>query len=56
MFKDSRFVEVDGEVKEKACDSLIMCIVTTLNHGLRNGGGIGDILRARSSQVSVRRV
>ncbi|XP_017780207.1 PREDICTED: inositol 1,4,5-trisphosphate receptor isoform X5 [Nicrophorus vespilloides] len=37
------------EVKERACDSLIMCIVTTLNQGLRNGGGIGDILRAPSS-------
>lgn len=43
----------DGEEKkERACDSLIMCIVTTLNQGLRNGGGIGDILRAPSSQVS----
>lgn len=29
-----------------------MCIVTTLNQGLRNGGGIGDILRAPSSKVS----
>lgn len=41
----------DEERKERACDSLIMCIVTTLNQGLRNGGGIGDILRAPSSQV-----
>lgn len=40
------------EVKERACDSLVMCIVTTLNQGLRNGGGIGDILRAPSSVVS----
>ncbi|CAG0888142.1 unnamed protein product, partial [Cyprideis torosa] len=38
------------ETKERACDSLIMCIVTTLNQGLRNGGGIGDVLRAPSSQ------
>lgn len=30
-----------------------MCIVTTLNQGLRNGGGIGDILRAPSSTVSI---
>lgn len=37
------------DVKERACDSLIMCIITTLNQGLRNGGGIGDILRAPSS-------
>jgi hypothetical protein len=28
-----------------------MCIVTTLNKGLRNGGGIGDVLRQPSSQV-----
>jgi inositol 1,4,5-triphosphate receptor type 1 len=40
----------DGEMKERACDSLLMCIVTTMNQGLRNGGGIGDILRAPSSK------
>ena len=39
--------------KERACDSLIMCIITTLNQGLRNGGGIGDILRAPSSKVDL---
>ncbi|KAK9889429.1 hypothetical protein WA026_004699 [Henosepilachna vigintioctopunctata] len=38
------------EKKERACNSLIMCIVTTLNQGLRNGGGIGDILRAPSNE------
>uniref|UniRef100_A0ABD2XM03 Inositol 1,4,5-trisphosphate receptor n=1 Tax=Trichogramma kaykai TaxID=54128 RepID=A0ABD2XM03_9HYME len=42
-------VNVGGELKERACDSLVMCIITTLNQGLRNGGGIGDILRAPSS-------
>lgn len=42
-----------GERKERACDSLVMCIITTLNQGLRNGGGIGDILRAPSSTVSL---
>ncbi|XP_018312040.1 inositol 1,4,5-trisphosphate receptor isoform X2 [Mycetomoellerius zeteki] len=42
-------VNVGGELKERTCDSLVMCIVTTLNQGLRNGGGIGDILRAPSS-------
>ncbi|EDW76206.1 uncharacterized protein Dwil_GK15332 [Drosophila willistoni] len=42
--------ENSNDVKERACDSLVMCIVTTLNQGLRNGGGIGDILRAPSSK------
>ncbi|XP_013415241.1 inositol 1,4,5-trisphosphate receptor [Lingula anatina] len=41
--------EVETE-KERACDSLIMCIVTSLNEGLRNGGGIGDVLRKPSSK------
>ncbi|XP_022242149.1 inositol 1,4,5-trisphosphate receptor-like isoform X2 [Limulus polyphemus] len=41
--------EVEGG-KERACDSMIMCIVTTLNQGLRNGGGIGDVLRAPSAK------
>lgn len=29
-----------------------MCIVTVMNHGLRNGGGVGDILRKPSKDVS----
>lgn len=51
--RGSRFVSVGGEVRERSCDSLIMCIVTTLNQGLRNGGGIGDILRAPASFVTI---
>ncbi|CAB3242639.1 unnamed protein product [Arctia plantaginis] len=47
--RSSRFVSVGGELRERSCDSLIMCIITTLNQGLRNGGGIGDILRAPAS-------
>lgn len=39
------------DAKEEACSTLLMCIVTTLNHGLRSGGGIGDILRPPSIQV-----
>ncbi|XP_076814586.1 inositol 1,4,5-trisphosphate-gated calcium channel ITPR1-like isoform X2 [Clavelina lepadiformis] len=35
-------------VEENHCESLLMCIITTLNEGLRNGGGIGDILRKPS--------
>ena len=42
----------DAEEKQRACDSLIMCIVTSLNQGLRNGGGIGDVLRKPSSKVN----
>lgn len=39
----------DEEAKERACDTLLMCIITTMNHGLRNGGGIGDVLRSPSA-------
>ncbi|CAH0562339.1 unnamed protein product [Brassicogethes aeneus] len=46
-------VDPGEEARERACDSLIMCIVTTLNQGLRNGGGIGDILRAPSSEEAL---
>lgn len=51
LTRSSLSVDTGEGRKERACDSLIMCIVTTLNQGLRNGGGIGDILRAPSSQV-----
>lgn len=47
-------VEEENETsKERACDSLLMCIITTLNHGLRNGGGIGDVLRSPSSNEAL---
>ncbi|RNA13117.1 inositol 1-4-5-trisphosphate receptor type 2 [Brachionus plicatilis] len=42
-------LEVEGDGLERSCDTLIMCIITTLNNGLRNGGGIGDVLRKPSS-------
>ncbi|VDD89339.1 unnamed protein product [Enterobius vermicularis] len=35
--------EDDGKIW--SCQTLRMCILTTLNWGLRNGGGIGDVLR-----------
>nr|XP_057941160.1 inositol 1,4,5-trisphosphate receptor type 3 [Doryrhamphus excisus] len=38
----------DEATTERACDTLLMCIVTVLNHGLRNGGGVGDVLRQPS--------
>ena len=42
-----------GSRKERSCDSLFMCIVTTLNQGLRNGGGIGDVLRSPSKSEAL---
>ncbi|KJH49237.1 hypothetical protein DICVIV_04617 [Dictyocaulus viviparus] len=35
----------DDKYKIPSCETLRMCIITTLNWGLRNGGGIGDVLR-----------
>uniref|UniRef100_A0A2K5MUQ5 Inositol 1,4,5-trisphosphate receptor n=1 Tax=Cercocebus atys TaxID=9531 RepID=A0A2K5MUQ5_CERAT len=48
-------LEEDGELDstERACDTLLMCIVTVMNHGLRNGGGVGDILRKPSKDESL---
>jgi hypothetical protein len=40
--------EIEG--KERSCDTLLMCIVTALNQGIRNGGGLGDVLRYPSIQ------
>uniref|UniRef100_M4AG82 Inositol 1,4,5-trisphosphate receptor n=1 Tax=Xiphophorus maculatus TaxID=8083 RepID=M4AG82_XIPMA len=45
FLKEDFIMEVDTE---RACDTLLMCIVTVLNHGLRNGGGVGDVLRKPS--------
>ncbi|XP_064162386.1 inositol 1,4,5-trisphosphate receptor type 1 isoform X6 [Anguilla rostrata] len=38
------------EDKERTCDTLLMCIVTVLSHGLRSGGGVGDVLRKPSKE------
>uniref|UniRef100_A0A8C3KMJ0 Inositol 1,4,5-trisphosphate receptor n=1 Tax=Calidris pygmaea TaxID=425635 RepID=A0A8C3KMJ0_9CHAR len=45
--------ETEADQWERACDTLLMCIVTVLNHGLRNGGGVGDILRKPSKDESL---
>ncbi|XP_055770726.1 inositol 1,4,5-trisphosphate receptor type 1 isoform X1 [Salvelinus fontinalis] len=44
------FVEDMEDGKERTCDSLLMCIVTVLSHGLRSGGGVGDVLRKPSKE------
>ncbi|KAL7671241.1 hypothetical protein ACOME3_006142 [Neoechinorhynchus agilis] len=46
-------VPSDSEKQERACDTLRTCIITTLNKGLRNGGGIGDVLREPSSKEAI---
>uniref|UniRef100_A0A8D3BPC5 Inositol 1,4,5-trisphosphate receptor n=1 Tax=Scophthalmus maximus TaxID=52904 RepID=A0A8D3BPC5_SCOMX len=43
----------DESNTERACDTLLMCIVTVLNHGLRNGGGVGDVLRRPSKNEAL---
>jgi hypothetical protein len=52
--RTSESADIADEQVERACDTLFMCIVTTLNKGLRNGGGIGDVLRQPSSRVRIR--
>ncbi|CAD5219928.1 unnamed protein product [Bursaphelenchus okinawaensis] len=37
--------EKSEEDKILSCETLRMCILMTLNWGMRNGGGIGDVLR-----------
>lgn len=43
--------EKDDPVQRRVCESLIMCIITAVNEGLRNGGGIGDVLRKPDIKV-----
>lgn len=44
--------EESEEDKEHTCETLLMCIVTVLSHGLRSGGGVGDVLRKPSKEVN----
>uniref|UniRef100_A0A8C4LYG6 Inositol 1,4,5-trisphosphate receptor n=1 Tax=Equus asinus asinus TaxID=83772 RepID=A0A8C4LYG6_EQUAS len=66
FFKDDFILEVDRleepgscelvpaeeteQDKEHTCETLLMCIVTVLSHGLRSGGGVGDVLRKPSKE------
>uniref|UniRef100_A0A8C0V9Q9 Inositol 1,4,5-trisphosphate receptor n=1 Tax=Cyanistes caeruleus TaxID=156563 RepID=A0A8C0V9Q9_CYACU len=43
-------LEMEEENKEHTCETLLMCIVTVLSHGLRSGGGVGDVLRKPSKE------
>ncbi|XP_055338282.1 inositol 1,4,5-trisphosphate receptor type 1-like [Paramacrobiotus metropolitanus] len=42
------FVEVE-ERKERGCETMLQCMIASLNYGLRSGGGIGDVLRKPSA-------
>ncbi|XP_015259460.1 PREDICTED: inositol 1,4,5-trisphosphate receptor type 2 [Cyprinodon variegatus] len=46
----SKSLPDEDEGVERVCDTLRMCIITVLNQGLRNGGGVGDILRRPSKE------
>ena len=37
---------------EPSCETLFMCIITTLKEGMRAGGGISDVLRKLAASVS----
>ena len=40
-------------IMEPSCETLFMCIITTLKEGVRSGGGISDVLRKPAASVSV---
>uniref|UniRef100_A0A8C3VH61 Inositol 1,4,5-trisphosphate receptor n=1 Tax=Catharus ustulatus TaxID=91951 RepID=A0A8C3VH61_CATUS len=44
------WTSMEEENKEHTCETLLMCIVTVLSHGLRSGGGVGDVLRKPSKE------
>ncbi|KAG8128027.1 hypothetical protein E2320_014908, partial [Naja naja] len=48
--EDELASEESEEDKEHTCETLLMCIVTVLSHGLRSGGGVGDVLRKPSKE------
>uniref|UniRef100_A0A8C9NS48 Inositol 1,4,5-trisphosphate receptor n=1 Tax=Serinus canaria TaxID=9135 RepID=A0A8C9NS48_SERCA len=47
---DREAYPMEEENKEHTCETLLMCIVTVLSHGLRSGGGVGDVLRKPSKE------
>lgn len=52
VFAERVPAEETEQDKEHTCETLLMCIVTVLSHGLRSGGGVGDVLRKPSKEVA----
>ena len=44
----------DSDISERTCSTMFQCYITTLNWGLRNGGGIGDTLQKPSFESDTR--
>jgi len=54
-FFDSQYYSPDiGDAGERFCNTMLQCYLSTLNLGLRSGGGIGDMLMLPSFQPDVR--
>lgn len=53
VFTELPPAEETEQDQEHTCETLLMCIVTVLSHGLRSGGGVGDVLRKPSKEVAV---
>ena len=44
FLKDEFNIEIEGGKEGNVCSSLLECTITYFNHGIRSGGGIGDLL------------
>ena len=50
-FIDLYNVKSDDTQTEKMCSSMVQCFLTMMNYGVRNGGGIGDVIPKISFNV-----
>ena len=48
MYLNSLLECDDIDKSEKTCETLFLCVLTTLWQGMREGGGIGDVLKKPS--------
>eukprot|EP00061_Rhincodon_typus_P018045 g47044.t1 len=48
--ESNELLSENEEDSEHTCETLLMCIITVLSHGLRSGGGVGDVLRKPSKE------
>jgi hypothetical protein len=44
-FANSEYIiGISGDVEENICGSVVQCFISFFNYGVRNGGGIGDVM------------
>lgn len=52
LVNDEYYIPIEGGVEENICSTIVHCYISFLNYGVRNDGGIGDIMPKRNPHIN----